>query len=199
MRRARLSNFEQKDGKPACIHHRMGTRSTLLCIHRDPAQLSLLEQSGYELLTATNGHEGLRLFMTRPVDAVVVDYQLELLDGGVVAAEIKKVKPQVPIVMLAENVELPEDALKSVDALVAKSDGPNFLLATVHLVLSAKPAPRRGAKPRAQTPAHLRRPGRSREASECRPANPAKPATSKKDAPFSPAVWQSIRNGTLEF
>ena len=42
--------------------------------------------------------------------------------------------------MLAENVDLPADALKSVDALVAHSDGPHFLLATVHFVLNVKPA-----------------------------------------------------------
>jgi hypothetical protein len=35
-----------------------------------------------------------------------------------VAAEIKKVKPQLPVVMIAKDVELPVDALKSVDALV---------------------------------------------------------------------------------
>ena len=88
----------------------MGTNSTLLCIHRDPTQLSLLEQNGYQLLTASNGAEGLRLFMSRPVDAIVLDYQLGLLDGGVVADEIKRVKPHVPIVMLAEDTELPADA-----------------------------------------------------------------------------------------
>ena len=137
--------------------------------------------------------------MSRAVDAVVLDYQLGLLDGGVVAAEVKKVKPQVPIVMLAENVELPEDALKSVDALVAKSDGPHFLLATVHFVLNVKPAHRHEEKLRAQTPAHLRRPGRSREGSESRPASPAQLATNERDAAFSSGVWRSIRNGTLRF
>ena len=120
----------------------MDTNSTLLCIHRDPAQLGLLAQNGYELPTPSNGADGLRLFMSRPVDAIVLDYQLGLLDGAVVAAEIKKVKPRVPIVMLAEDVELPADALNSVDALVAKSDGPHFLLATVHFVLNVKPAQR---------------------------------------------------------
>jgi DNA-binding response OmpR family regulator len=118
----------------------MATKNTLLCIHRDnPAQLSLLQENGYDLLTATNGSDGLQLLMSRPVDAVVLDYELGLLDGGVVAAEIKKVKPQVPIVMLAEDMDLPEDAWKSVDALVSKSDGPHFLWATVHFVLSVKP------------------------------------------------------------
>jgi len=52
----------------------MGTNSTLLCIHRDPTQLSLLQQNGYELLTATNGADGLRLLMSQPVDAIVLDY-----------------------------------------------------------------------------------------------------------------------------
>ena len=123
----------------------MGANSTLLCIHRDPTQLSWLQQSGYDLLTATNGHDGLRIFMSRPVDAIVVDYQLGLLDGGVVAAEIKKVKPRLPIVMLAGNIELPDDALKYVDVLVAKSDGPRSLLATVRSVL--KPPRRAVAGP----------------------------------------------------
>jgi DNA-binding response OmpR family regulator len=116
----------------------MATGSTLLCINRDSAQLSLLQENGYELVTATTGHDGLRLFMTRPVDAVVVDYGLGLLNGAVVAAEIKKVKPQLPIVMLADSVELPDDALESVDALVTKSDGPYFLWATVHHILNGQ-------------------------------------------------------------
>ncbi len=89
----------------------MATNSTLLCIHRDPAQLNLLQEHGYQVLTATNGHDGLRLFMSQPVDAIVLDYQLGLLDGGVVAAEIKRLKPQLPIVMLAKYEELPVEAL----------------------------------------------------------------------------------------
>src|SRR5580698_5104620 len=117
----------------------MATNSTLLCIHRDPDQLSLLQEHGYELVTATNGREGLRVFMSQPVDAIVLDYQLGLLDGGIVAAEIKRVKPEIPIVMVAENVEIPIDALQSVDALVDKSDLANSLLETVYSVLNPQP------------------------------------------------------------
>ena len=159
----------------------MASNNTLLCIHQDPTQLSLLQEHGYELLTATNGSDGLRLFMSRPVDAIVLDYRLGLLDGGVVAAEIKKVKPQVPIVMLAEDVELPEDALNSVDALVAKSDGPHFLLARLRSVLDAKPEQverRLGVDRRQANTAHL---------------------TAEKNAPLSPTMWRNIRNGTVQF
>lgn len=52
--------------------------------------------------------------------------------------EIKKVRPQLPIVMLAETLELPEGVLKSVDALVTKYDSPRFLLEAIHTVLQAK-------------------------------------------------------------
>jgi DNA-binding response OmpR family regulator len=151
----------------------MGTNSTLLCIHRDPAQLGLLEQSGYELVTATTGSHGLRLFMSQAVDAIVLDYQLGLLDGGVVAGEIKKFKPQIPIVMLSEDVDLPIAAVKSVDALVSKSDGPYILLATVRHVLHVTSERCREGKIRA--------------------------SMHEKDAPFSQGVWNSIWDGTIQF
>ena len=116
----------------------METHSTLLCIHRDPGQLLHLEENGYRLVTATCGYEGLRLLMSQAVDAVVIEYHLGLSDGTVVASEIKQVRPQVPIVMVCDDLELPEDALKSVDAIVVRSDGHHFLVATIHFVLSVE-------------------------------------------------------------
>src|SRR6202040_3702683 len=109
----------------------MAANHTLLCIHRDPAQLSLLKENGYELVTAASGSDALQLFMSQSVDAVVLDYELSLLWCTAVAAEMKKVKPQVPIVMLTDRLEFTDGALTSVDALVTKSDGPHFLWATV--------------------------------------------------------------------
>jgi response regulator RpfG family c-di-GMP phosphodiesterase len=132
----------------------MATSGTLLCIHRDPEKFTLLRENGYELVTATNGADGLRLLMSRPLDAIVLEHHLCLLDGAVVAAEIKKVKPELPIVMLAEHLELPEGALKSVDALVTNSDGAHFLWATIHFVLNVKPAMRLEAKLRAAEASH---------------------------------------------
>jgi DNA-binding response OmpR family regulator len=126
----------------------MSTLSTLLCIHRDPDQLGLLQEHGYKLLTAANGHEGLRLFMSQPVDAIVLEYHLGLLDGAAIAHEIKHVRPDVPIVMLADRAELPGGALKCIDAVVANSDEPHLLLATVHFVLNVKPRASVGHRPR---------------------------------------------------
>jgi hypothetical protein len=48
-------------------------------------------------------------------------------DRTVVATEIKRVQPTIPIVTVADDLELPYDALNSVDALVTKSEGAHFL------------------------------------------------------------------------
>jgi CheY-like chemotaxis protein len=174
----------------------MATNSTLLCIHRNPSELSQLQQH-YELVTATSGHEGLLLFMTHPVDAIVLDHQLGRLDGGVVAAAIKKVKPSVPIVMLAGEVDLPEDALQGVDALVAESDGPITLLETVHSVLSGKAAPaHEGGLESPAAPRHLRR---SWDGVERRRAILAQLALDLRDVSFSEKIWRSIRRGVIRF
>jgi len=116
----------------------MAAISTLLCIHRDPVQLNLLKEKGYALITATTGSDGLRLLMSQSVDAIVLEYHLGLLDGAFVADEIKQVRPQLPIVMLADHAEFPREVLKSVDVLVAKSDGPHSLLATIQAVLGTE-------------------------------------------------------------
>lgn len=112
--------------------------ATVLCIHRDPRQLTVLYEKGYGVVTATSGCEGLRLLMTQTVDAVVLEYYLGLLDGAIVADEIKQVKPHLPVVMVADPLGLPHGALKSVDTLVDKSDGPHFLWAALHFLLTTK-------------------------------------------------------------
>jgi DNA-binding response OmpR family regulator len=139
--------------------------------------LRSLRENGYQLLTATNGHDGLRLFASQPVDAIVLDYHLGLLDGTLVANEIKRVRPTIPIVMLADNLDLPDGALNSVDALVTRSDGAHFLWATVHFVLTVKPAQRREAKHESQS----------------------KPSPDLKGTPFSAREWRNIRAGTIRF
>jgi CheY-like chemotaxis protein len=124
--------------RSSILLRRMDVTRLLLCIHRDPAQLRVLQEKGFSLITATHGSQGLRLVVSKPVDAVVLEYHLGLLDGPAVADEIRRIRPRLPIVMLAESLELPKGALKSVDALVTNCDAPRFLLEAIHAVLKAK-------------------------------------------------------------
>jgi DNA-binding response OmpR family regulator len=140
----------------------------------------LLKENGYELATATNGSDGLRLFMSQPVHAVVLEHHLSLLKGTGIADEIKRARLEVPIVMLVDHMEFPATALKSVDALVVKSDGAHFLWATVHFVLNVKPAQRSS-----QTPSDWRRPAKSRGGRQPAQAISSHLATAEKDTPFS--------------
>src|SRR5579864_9151365 len=117
----------------------MAATNTVLCIHRDPDELRLLREKGYEIVITTNGSEGLHLLLSRPVDAIVLEYSIRALGGTEVVDEIRRVRPQVPIVMVARPQELSREVLKSVDALVAKSDGAHFLWAAVHFLLTTKP------------------------------------------------------------
>jgi DNA-binding response OmpR family regulator len=114
----------------------MATNADLLCIHRDPKRLSILQENGYELLIAATGHEGLRVSGRVAVDAVVLEYNLGRLDGLLTASEIKQFRPNMPIVMLAESKELPAGALNAVDVLVSRSDPPRFLWAAVQFALN---------------------------------------------------------------
>jgi DNA-binding response OmpR family regulator len=170
--------------------------ATVLCIHRDPPQLTLLHENGYGVVTATSGCEGLRLLMTQTVDAVVLEYYLGLLDGAIVADEIKQVRPHIPVVMLADPLGLPHAALKSVDTLVDKSDGPHFLWAALHFLLSTK-AQQGRSMIEARTLQGRRRETRSR--TRAGRSNQVAAAPSNEASPFSAERWKSILDGTVQF
>ncbi len=168
----------------------MTANNTVLCIHQDPGKMALLREKGYGLVTAANGSEGLRLLMSHPVDAVVLEYYLGLLDGAVVADEIRRVRPHLPIVMVADPLELPAEALKSVNTLVDKSDGAHILWAAVHFLLTTPVVKERA-------PRGLR-PG-SAIARNSRRSKVLKRTRDRLDVPFSQEIWASIKDGTVQF
>jgi CheY-like chemotaxis protein len=88
----------------------------------------LLESHGYQVLTANDGVEGLSLFDQYPVDLVVLDYYMPGLNGGEVAAEMRKRRPQVPIIFLSAYFSLPAEALELADAFLTKGDPPDVLI-----------------------------------------------------------------------
>jgi hypothetical protein len=174
----------------------MATNNTLLCTHQDLAQLSFLQENGYEHVTATTSHEGLRLLASQSVDAIFPESDLGFLNGIFLANEIKWTRPAVPIVMLADDLELPHGAPNSVDALVTKSDGSHFLWASVHFVLNLKPAQVRGGTLKTQMPAPK---GRTDRPSPQAHQLPTEASPDPRAAPFTAKEWRSIRTGTVRF
>lgn len=99
----------------------------------------LLENNGYEVLEATGGDEGLKLFRANSVDAVVLDYQMPGMNGDVVAVKMKRVKSHVPIMLLSAYGPLPKSKLQAVDTFLSKSQPPSMLLSTLQDLLNLRP------------------------------------------------------------
>ena len=101
----------------------------------------LLENNGYEVLEATGGNEGLRVFLSHSVDAVVLDYQMPGMNGDAVAAKMKRAKSHVPIMLLSSYGPLPKSKLEAVDIFLSKSQPPKILLSTLQDLLRRRPRP----------------------------------------------------------
>jgi len=99
-------------------------RGVVLCIDDNEEVLecekSFLESFGYTVLTAPSGSKGLELASMYSVDVVIVDYFMPEMNGREVAIEMRRLRPQAPIIMLSAAVDVPEHALKLVDAFIAK-------------------------------------------------------------------------------
>jgi len=116
------------------IHHAVNN-AVVLCIDDDPAILEcekrFLETYGYRVLTAPSGKKGLELASIYSIDVVVVDYCMPGMKGPEVATEIKRLIPHAPIIMLSGAIDIPEKALKAVDAFVAKGRLGSQLLSVI--------------------------------------------------------------------
>ena len=106
--------------------------AVLLCIDDDAYVLecekSFLESFGYTVLTAASGGKGLELASMHSVDLVIVDYFMPEMNGQEVAMEMRRLRPQAPIIMLSGAVDLPEPVLKWADAFIAKDNLASQLL-----------------------------------------------------------------------
>jgi CheY-like chemotaxis protein len=118
--------------------------NTILCVDDEQHGLMirqmLLERVGYSVLTAGTAREGLALFSHQSVDAVVLDYYLPDVDGGLVATAMRLIKPDVPIILFSVQWTLPEESGAVADAVLGKGQHPIGLLNTLeHLLRVRRP------------------------------------------------------------
>jgi CheY-like chemotaxis protein len=117
-------------------------KPTILCIDDEWNQLigykELLEGTGYKVLAATNGSDGLEMLHSNSVDAVILDYRMPGMDGDQVAARMKGMKSQVPIMLLSGCQGLSKSKLRCVDASLTKGQSPAILLSTLDELLNRK-------------------------------------------------------------
>src|SRR5207245_2382047 len=95
-----------------------------------------LHNAQYSVETAYSPEEGLQLFATRPVDLVILDYAMPAIDGGQVAATMKHIKPNVPILMFSGLPQVPEQDLAHIDAFIQKGEEPTVVLQKIQQLLN---------------------------------------------------------------
>jgi two-component system KDP operon response regulator KdpE len=89
----------------------------------------LLETKGYTVVTAPNGETALAC--RKPFDLAVLDYNLPDISGLVVARELRKRRPCLPILMYSGCPNIPDDVMNDVAAFVSKGEPIQKLLDTI--------------------------------------------------------------------
>ena len=116
-------------------------KPTLLCI--DDNQMALhvrqmvLESAGYTVLVASNSTAAMAIFSSSVVDMVVSDHFLQDCTGIELATAMKKLKPDVPIVIISGLVDEPE-GMEHADLFISKTDSPPEVLQKISELLNGR-------------------------------------------------------------
>ena len=100
-----------------------------------------LSRKGHEVLLAEDGASGLRIFKTSKPAVVILDRNMPNMTGSEVFAEIKKIAPQIPIIILTAY-DYGKDAERYLKdgaaAFLSKGDGLSLVISEVDRILGAE-------------------------------------------------------------
>lgn len=107
----------------------------VLCIGDEPVRLNLrclyLKDHGWRVICSGTAHEGIILFSDE-VDVAILD--LDAAEASLIAGEMKRLRPQVPIIILTRcNKVLGEDTAPCGDVVVPNWDQTHLLRALASL------------------------------------------------------------------
>jgi two-component system cell cycle response regulator DivK len=100
----------------------------------------LLSKSGYDLIEATNGEEGVALAQSQRPDLILMDVQLPIIDGYEATQRIKsnaelRSIPVIAVTSYALSGDEAKARAAGCDAYVAKPFSPRLLLAKIRKYL----------------------------------------------------------------
>jgi CheY-like chemotaxis protein len=126
-------NSSIAEGYRTMIHRR------LLCVDDDSGYRqfykNLLGSYGYEVTVAASGRQALRLFLSRKVDAVLTDFEMPEMSGGELAARLKRMRPELPVLLVSGSKAAQETPPPAVDATLAKGAPPSKLVDQIETLL----------------------------------------------------------------
>ncbi len=88
----------------------MADKVKVLLVDDEPIFLKymakVLVARGYELATAQSGEAALETVRNQPVDVVVLDQRMPVMDGLTTLEHIRKLKPLLPVILLSGHAEV---------------------------------------------------------------------------------------------
>ncbi len=119
-------------------------KKTILVIEDDPDVLSMiikhLEYLEYEVITATDGLEGLKRLESGGYDLVITDIVIPYVSGVGVVSALKEKRPDIPVIAITGYGKEPEAAAmeKKADLVLAKPVRMTLLKEYIAELLSSK-------------------------------------------------------------
>ena len=105
---------------PEDWHADLPIRPLILCLENNEFYLRLrkaaLEQDGYSVIGLSNAQDALATLRDAPVCMVLAGHMLRGATGAALASEMKRIKPDVPVVLYSGK----SDKLENVDAFINK-------------------------------------------------------------------------------
>lgn len=103
---------------------------------------TILEEEGYEIIAASNGHEALKIIESEPIDLVLLDVMMPLMDGYEVTRRIRAMKdlPFIPILLITayDRANAVKGLDLGADEFIRKPIEADELLARVRSLLRLK-------------------------------------------------------------
>lgn len=109
-------------------------KPVILCVDDEETPLLLrkfvLQKAGYDVITARSGQEALTTVENSPVDLILSDYLMPVMNGAELAVQIKANRPTLPVILLSGVNELPTES-DLADAFISKTVGADALCAKI--------------------------------------------------------------------
>jgi DNA-binding response OmpR family regulator len=128
---------------PAGHTSQQGSNPTVLVVDDNKGVLEflllLLSKYGLSVIGASSGNECLDIVQSRPVDLIILDVMMPVMDGLQVCDELKKITPSIPIILLTARDDMITRAAAmdlGVSEFVAKPVNNGDLLSRVRTQLS---------------------------------------------------------------
>jgi DNA-binding NtrC family response regulator len=86
----------------------------------------MLEAAGYEVVSATTGSQGLSILTSQFFHGVLLEYDLPDATGSTIRSEMKRIKPEVPVLLFAGVGSQTPFLLRFFDSYIRNRESPEW-------------------------------------------------------------------------